>query len=63
MVGEQFKSFTTKKMKVNLHHRLKLMAAMKNCTMEEAFNDALEIGLGEMEKGTGLTVPVSNLEG
>jgi len=47
---EEFKSFTTRKMKADLHYRLKLNSAQRGITMEQAMNEALEIGLGQLEQ-------------
>jgi len=48
--GRQFKSFTTRKMRADLHYRLKLNSAQRGITMEQALNEALEAGLIQMEK-------------
>ena len=53
---DQYKSFTTRKFRANLHYRLKLLAAARGITQEEVFNEVVEKGLGELEKVTGLTV-------
>ena len=50
----QFKNFTTRKFRADLHYRLKLLAATRKVTMEEMFNEVVEKGLDELERITGL---------
>jgi len=47
----QFKNFTTRRFRADLHYRLRLLAAKLNKTQESIFNDVVEIGVGELERG------------
>lgn len=49
----QFKSFTTRRFRADLHYRLRLVAAMLNTTQEIVFNDVMELGLTTYEKKIG----------
>jgi len=46
----QYKSFTSRRFRADLHYRLKLLAATQERTMEEILNEALELGLIQLEK-------------
>jgi len=54
----QYKNFSTRRFRADLHYRLRLLAAVKNCSQEEALNYVVEAGLRECEKQTGLTATV-----
>ena len=52
----QFKAYSTRRFRSDLHERMKLFAAIMNTSIEEAFNMIVERGLSELEKETKLTV-------
>ena len=58
MPNFQYKTYTTRRFRADLHERLKLFAAVMSITIEEAFNTAMERGLGELEKETQLTATI-----
>ena len=47
---QQFKSFTTRRFRADLHYRLKLLAAMYSTTQEITFNKVVELGLDMLER-------------
>ncbi len=58
MPNFQYKTYTTRRFRADLHERLKLFAAVMSVTMEEAFNTSVERGLNELEKETLLTATI-----
>lgn len=58
MPNMQYKSYTTRKFRADLHERLKLFAAVSGTTIEDAFNLIVERGLNEVEKETQLTATI-----
>lgn len=51
----QYKTYSTRRFRADLHERMRLFAAIMNITIEEAFNTIMECGLNNLEKGTRLT--------
>ncbi len=51
----QYKTYSTRRFRADLHERMRLFAAIMNITIEEAFNTIMERGLNNLEKGTRLT--------
>lgn len=59
----QFKSFTTRRFRADLHYRMRLLAAAMGVTQESLFNDIVAKGLADMEQEhTGLTASVRGQE-
>ena len=52
----QYKSFTTRRFRADLHYRMRLLAASTNRTQQDIFNDIVQLGLDQLEKQTGVTV-------
>jgi len=46
----QFKNFTTRKFRADLHYRLRIFAATKEISVEIALNEVIEKGLNEIDK-------------
>lgn len=51
----QFKSYSTRRFRSDLHERMKLFAAIMGTSIEDAFNMIMERGLDSLEKETKLT--------
>jgi hypothetical protein len=47
----EYKSYSTRKFRVDLHERLRITAAMERKTIEDMLNLVIEKGLGWYEKG------------
>lgn len=45
----QYKNFSTRRFRADLHYRLRLVALQMNVTQEEAMNIVVENGLGVVE--------------
>lgn len=54
----QYKTYTTRRFRVDLHERMKLFAAIHNISIEEAFNAIMERGLDSLEKETRFTATI-----
>jgi len=55
MNDRQFKTYSTRRFRMDLHERMKLFAAIMGVSIEEAFNTIMERGLDNLEKETRLT--------
>ena len=47
---KQYKSFTTRRFRADLHYRLRLLAARLNVSQEEVFTDVVTEGLAVCEQ-------------
>lgn len=54
----QYKTYSTRRFRRDLHERMKLFAAIMGITVEEAFNMIMERGLDSLEKETRFTASI-----
>lgn len=56
----QYKNFTTRRFRADLHHKLRMLAAAANVTNEEMFNIVVQLGEEEVEKRLSVRVTATN---